>query len=152
MALVASTGRNGSAWPRALSFKQEHPRLLVADKHEGLLAGAYQAWSTTVWRCCHWHLHQSLARQLAAYGIHPSSTHDLVTLAGDAFRGPEHWEAFVQAMTRHDWVNLVARAASASCDLADEFCASTLSKHYSNGAAEKVLNVIKGTIARQGFC
>jgi len=152
VALVASTRRNGAAWKAMLSTKPGQPRLLVANKDEGLLAGAYQAWPDTVWRCCHWHLRQNLDRQLAAYGLHSGSSHELVTLAGDAFRGPEHWVAFEQAVARHGGVNLVAWAASAAKDLADEFAAQTLPKHYSNGAAEKVLNAIKSTIARRAFC
>jgi len=152
VALVASTRRNGAAWKAMLSAKRGQPRLLVADKDEGLLAGAEQAWPDTVWRRCHWHLRQNLDRQLAAYGIYPGSSHELITLADTALRGAEEWKAFTETVDRHGGVNLVAWTASAAEDLADEFAAETLPKHYSNGAAEKVLNAIKGTIARRAFC
>ena len=152
VALMASTRRNGAAWKTMLSAKQGQPRLLVADKDEGLLAGAYQAWPEAVWRRCHWHLRQNLDRQLAAYGLHPGSSHELVTLAGDAFRGPEHWASYEQAVKRHGGVNLLSWVHDAAGDLAGEFAAATLPRHYSNGAAEKVLNAIKGPIARRAFC
>ena len=152
VALVASTRRNGAAWKAMLSAKRGQPRLLVADKDEGLLSGATQAWPTVIWRRCHWHLRQNLDRQLAAYGIHPGSSHELVTLADGALRGAEGWRAFADAVDRHGGVGLVTWTASAGKDLADEFAAATLPKHYSNGAAEKVLNAIKGTIARRAFC
>ena len=150
--IVASTRHDAASWRKVLSGKQGQPKLLVSDKDAGLLAGALAAWPTVSWRRCHWHLHQNLDHQLAGYGIRNTPTHPLCALGRHAFSNPTNWTAFRTAVMAHGGVKLLAWVQTVEPDLVAEFRAGPLPRHYSNGAAERILNSVKDTIATRAFC
>lgn len=152
--IVASTRRNATAWRAVLRSKKGQPKLLVADKDTGILAGAFGAWPSVAWRRCHWHLHKNLDAQLVSYGIGftKENPHPLAVLAQKAFKDLSSWRAFKAAAAAHGGSNLVSWIQGAEDDLLGEFSAEPLPPHFSNGAAEKVLNSIKDVIATRAFC
>ena len=152
LSLSPVTRGNGAAWQSLMASKSGQPHLLVSDKDTGLQAAVPQAWPTTVWRLCRWHLRKNLGEELRAAGIDLSPGHPVTSRAAHAFDDLANWRDFRRAVSRRGTSDLRAWVADQDPYLVAEFAAGPLTPLLTAGAADVVLRQVRATIARRAFC
>ncbi len=155
VSLVPRPTEDAETWAQFLVTRPNQPEAVVSDKAKVFEAAFPEAWPSTVWRLCRWHLRhgdKALNYQLRFAGIDLNVEHPITSRAERAFWDLEHWEDFRAAVEEHGTVDLSVWAANQDAWLRAEFAAQLRGRPYSTGAAENALAVVRETIEDRAFC